>query len=129
VKNVEYLGYFKHREELYRRVAEAKVLVYPSHQDAFPLTVLEAIALGLLCVAYDIPALRYVYREVPSVTLVKKGDIEGMSRALLEALGTEYSKHLSLQANPKLLRFLEVYGSWENVAVAELANILRYLGE
>jgi glycosyltransferase involved in cell wall biosynthesis len=129
LKNVEYLGYFKHREELYKSVAEAKVLVYPSYQDSFSLTLLEAIALGLLCVAYDIPALRYVYREVPSVTLVKKGDVEGMSRALLEALGTEYSKHLSLQANPKLLRFLEVYGSWENVATAELSSILRYLGE
>jgi glycosyltransferase involved in cell wall biosynthesis len=129
LKNVEYLGYFKHREKLYRRVAEAKVLVYPSHQDAFPLTVLEAIALGLLCVAYNIPALRYVYREVPSVTLVKKGDIEGMSRALVEALGIEYSKYLTVQGNPKLLKFLDVYGSWENVATAELTSILRYLGE
>jgi len=72
LKNIEYLGYFKHREELFKRVAEAKVLVYPSHQDAFPLTLLEAVALGLLCVAYDIPALRYVYREVPSVTLVRE---------------------------------------------------------
>ena len=129
LKNVEYLGYFKHGEELYRRVAEAKVLVYPPHQDAFPLTVLEAIALGLLCVAYDIPALRYVYQGIPSVTLVKKGDIEGMSRALIEALGIEYSQYFTIQGNPKLLKFLEVHGSWENVATAELIRILRYLGE
>jgi glycosyltransferase involved in cell wall biosynthesis len=129
LKNIEYLGYFEHGEELYRRVAEAKVLAYPSHQDSFPLTVLEAIALGLLCVAYDIPALRYVYREVPSVTLVKKGDIEGMSEALVKALRMEYSNYLTVQTNPKLLRFLEVYGSWENVATAELSSILGYLGE
>jgi len=129
LKNVEYLGFFKQREEVYRRVAEAKVLVYPSYQDSFSLTVLEAIALGLLCVAYDIPALRYVYREVPSVTLVKKGDIEGMSRALIEALGIEYSQYFTIEGNPKLLKFLEVYGSWENVAMAELSGILRYLRE
>uniref|UniRef100_A0A7J2U5G1 Glycosyltransferase n=1 Tax=Ignisphaera aggregans TaxID=334771 RepID=A0A7J2U5G1_9CREN len=129
LKNIEYLGYFKHRKELFKRVAEAKVLVYPSHQDAFPLTVLEAVALGLLCVAYDIPALRYVYREVPSVTLVRKGDIESMSRALVEALKTDYKGYLSVQENPKLLRFLEIYGSWENVANAELSGILRHLRE
>jgi len=128
LRNVEYLGYFKHREELYRHVAEAKVLVYPSHQDSFSLTMLEAVALGLLCVAYSIPALRYIYKDIPSVTLVRKGDIEGMSRAVVRALRMSYDEYLRVQTSPKLLEFLEAHGSWERVAIAELNGILRYLG-
>jgi hypothetical protein len=52
-----------------------------------------------------------------------------MSEALVKALRMEYSNYLTVQTNPKLLRFLEVYGSWENVATAELSSILGYLGE
>jgi len=111
LRNVEYLGHFKHREELYRHVAEAKVLVYPSHQDAFPLAVLEAIALGLLCVAYSIPALRYIYKDIPSITLVKEGDIKGMSKAVVRTLRMSYDEYLRVQTSPKLLEFLEAHGS------------------
>ena len=129
LRNVEYLGHIKDRKKLYELVAKAKVLIYPSHQDAFSLTVLEAVALGLLCVAYEIPALRYVYKEVPSVTLVKEGDVENMSRAVVKALEASYDDYLKIQSSPKLLKFLETYSSWKNVAMAELSNVLCFLRE
>jgi len=74
LKNVFYQGHVPHGEELFRRIADAKILIYPSYSNAFPLTVLEGVALGLAVVAYNIPVLHYVYRELPSVRLVPVGD-------------------------------------------------------
>ena len=53
------LGYkgFLNQAELYSLVKAAKVLVYPSSHDAFPLVVLETLACGTPVVAYDIPAI------------------------------------------------------------------------
>ena len=52
-RNVRYLGYLP-PEKLYREVARHHVLIYPSCRDAFTLTVLEALALGLGIVAYNV---------------------------------------------------------------------------
>jgi len=127
LKNVEYLGYFKHREELYRQVSKAKVLIYPSHEDSFPLTMLEAVALGLVCVAYNIPALNYVYKGIPAVTLVDEGDVESLSKVAIRALEMSYDEYLKIQTASEVMEFLRIYSSWENVAMAELSNILHIL--
>jgi glycosyltransferase involved in cell wall biosynthesis len=51
------------REELFMLKAKALVHLYPSHEDAFPYSVLESLALGTPVVAYDIPALRINFLE------------------------------------------------------------------
>ncbi|MEM4953714.1 MAG: glycosyltransferase [Desulfurococcaceae archaeon] len=53
VKNIKYLGFLEGKE-LYELVARSKVLIYPSHYDAFPLVVLESLFLGNHVVAYNI---------------------------------------------------------------------------
>jgi len=69
-RNVRYLGYLP-PEKLYREVARHHVLIYPSYRDAFSLTVLEALALGLGIVAYDIRAIRFMYSRNSMVYVVK----------------------------------------------------------
>jgi glycosyltransferase involved in cell wall biosynthesis len=69
-RNVRYLGYLP-PEKLYREVARHHVLIYPLYRDAFSLTVLEALALGLGIVAYDIPAIRFMYSRNSMVYVVK----------------------------------------------------------
>jgi len=113
LKNVEYLGYLKHKEELYRQIPKAKVLIYPSYRDAFPLTVLEAIALGLVCVAYNIPALKYVYKGIPAVTLVDEGDVESLSKVAIRTLEMSYDEYLKIQTASEVMEFLRIYSSWE----------------
>ena len=113
LKNVEYLGYFKHGEELYRQVSKAKVLIYPSHEDSFSLTMLEAVALGLVCVAYNIPALNYVYKGIPAVTLVDEGDVESLSKVAIRALEMSYDEYLKIQTASEVMEFLRIYSSWE----------------
>jgi glycosyltransferase involved in cell wall biosynthesis len=83
-RNVEYLGYLP-PERLYREVIRHHVLIYPSYRDSFSLTVLEALALGLRVVSYDIPAVRYFFRSSNMVYVVKKGDIELFATSIIHA--------------------------------------------
>ena len=81
-ENVDYKG-FRKGEELYSLIKSAKVLLYPSLQDAFPLVVLEALAAGIPIIAYDIPAISLNF---PSdlVKRVPAGDYKLMAEETLK---------------------------------------------
>jgi glycosyltransferase involved in cell wall biosynthesis len=72
------------REERLSLVAKAKMMLYPSHADAFPYAVLEALHLNTPVVAYDIPALKIYYSSLEGVTLVKESDIESLAQKSIE---------------------------------------------
>ena len=127
LKNVFYQGYVPHREELFRRVADAKILIYPSYSDSFSLTVLEAVALGLAVVAYGIPALRYVYRDLPCVHLVPVGDKRRLALEALKILLMNDEEYRRLHENRVVEKFIEIYSSWRNVAYSELSAVLNVL--
>ncbi len=120
-----YLGYIEPGNSLYRVVGEASVLAYPSHQDAFSLTVLEAIAMGLLVVAYDIPAISQVYNGAPQVFTVREGDIGALGEKILELLSLERRRREELIAASK--PFIEKHGSWDRVAEAEYTLLSKEL--
>ena len=74
---------FLPRDRRLRLIAEDKLMLYPSHIDAFPYAVLEPFALETPIVAYNIPALRLYYNGVDGVELVEEGNIaEPMVRAV-----------------------------------------------
>jgi len=117
--NIRYLGYMP-PEKLYREVVKHHVLIYPSYRDAFPFTVLEALALGLGVVAYDIPVIRYMYSRSSMVYVVKKGDIFSLAEGAIhwfcrDAEQDEYTKTL-----------IRSHSSWEKVARAEAQAILLF---
>jgi len=118
--NVKYLGYIRHGEKLYETVSKAKLLMYPSYEDAFPLTVLEALALGLTVVAYDIPAIKYIYGGLKPVKIVRRGDIESLASQALELLKAEAENLSSMLNDEKTMEFIKLHSSWRNVALAEL---------
>ncbi|MCY0859466.1 MAG: glycosyltransferase family 4 protein [Sulfolobaceae archaeon] len=113
--NVEYRGY-RPVEELYQTVAKAKVVIYPSHQDGFSLVVLDSVALGTSVVAYDIPAIRFVYGNIGPVKIVKEYDIEALSSKVKEVLDQDLEKYRSEHETENVKRFLELHKSWESVA-------------
>lgn len=121
VKRVEYLGFLR-KERLWEIISRAKVVVYPSHRDAFPLAVLESLALGTTVVAYDIPAMD-VYRNLPPVHLVRKGSVIEMAKEVVRVLETDYEKYFSEHENSRVKEFLELHSSWRKVAEAELKEI------
>lgn len=128
LRNIEYLGAITRRRELYDVVSRARVLIYPSYQDSFSLVILESLALGLAVVAYDLPALRVLYGNLPPVRLVRLGDIQSMAIHVCEFLGMEEGDLSSLCEDAATKRFLQLYSSWEKVAEAEYSFIRLVLG-
>ena len=125
--DVEYLG-FVEREKLNSIVSKARLLLYPSHVDGFSLVVLEALALGTPVVAYDIPAITSVYGTLNAVRIVREFDVASMANEALKVLSLNESQIIDLMNDPKLLSFLELHSSWDNVTNAIEGLILRYMG-
>ena len=73
------------RGERFKTVAESRLMLYPSHVDAFPYAVLESLYLGTPVVAYRIPAIEAYYEGLSGVKLVEEGDVEALT---VEAINT-----------------------------------------
>ncbi len=115
VKGIEYKGYLPY-DELYRTVANAKVLIYPSHQDGFSLVVLDALALGTTVVAYDIPAIRFVYGGLKPVKIVREYDVKGMAAVANKVKEMNEQDYEDEHNDEKVRQFLDLHSKWENVA-------------
>jgi glycosyltransferase involved in cell wall biosynthesis len=66
-------------------LACSRVLLHPSYRDNVPQTVLQALALGLRVVAYDVGSLAEIAHGRP-LTLVPPGDINAAAAAVAAAL-------------------------------------------
>jgi glycosyltransferase involved in cell wall biosynthesis len=109
-----YRGFLR-QNELYALVKAAKVLVYPSRHDAFPLVILETLACGTPVVAYDIPAVKTNF----PADIVKAVPVGNTKQMAAEALRIVYDQDLREKISQKATAFTAQY-SWENVAVAEV---------
>jgi glycosyltransferase involved in cell wall biosynthesis len=74
------------RAKIFEVVAKAKLMLYPSHVDAFSYAVLESLHLGTPVVGYKIPALEIYYGGLPGVVLVKEWDLEALAVNAMEVL-------------------------------------------
>ncbi|MEM3662536.1 MAG: glycosyltransferase [Sulfolobales archaeon] len=122
IKNIEYLGWLPHKD-LFDVVSRSKVLIYPSHSDAFSLVVLEALFLGCSVVAYDIPAIRSVYKGLKPVKIVKEYDYKAMAEEAIKILKRDVSKHEEEHLDDNFMNFLKMHSSWRNVAKADIEAI------
>lgn len=122
IKNVEYLGWLP-REELINIVSKSKVLIYPSHSDAFSLVVLEALFLGCSVVAYDIPAIRSVYKGLKPVKIVREHDYKSMAEEAIKILKRDISEHEEEHLDRDFINFLKMHSSWKYVAKADIEAI------
>ncbi|MGC9106917.1 MAG: glycosyltransferase family 4 protein [Infirmifilum sp.] len=117
--NIRYIGYIPHGEKLFQIVSRHKVLAYPSRRDSFSLTVLESLAMGLRVVAYDIPALRYIYQGSRLVKLLPPGDYKQLALKIIESF-KEDTREDSITS-----RILSAHSSWEKVALGEYRCLLE----
>ncbi len=128
VRMIKYNG-FVQGEQLWRTIARAKVVVYPSHKDAFPLAVLEALGLRTSVVAYDIPAIRSIYTNIKPVKIVKEWNFVEMARSAINILKMKDRDYDTEHDNPYTRYFLDLHSSWRNVAKTEihsLDNVIKY---
>jgi len=105
--------------EMYRLLNSGKIFVFPSLFEGWGLAVAEALASGLPVICYNIPALREVFGDCPSVFLIKVGDVESFSEKVLELLNFKNLGELGKFSEDYSKRF-----SWEKVALRDL-EILR----
>ncbi|MFZ8824505.1 MAG: glycosyltransferase [Desulfurococcales archaeon] len=105
------------REELFTLKAKALVHLYPSHEDTFPYSVLESLALGTPVVAYDIPALRINFLEkgAEGISLVEEFDVKGLAEEAFKLIGQK--------AMPP------EFPSWEEIMEKELSLLKRLAGK
>lgn len=126
-QNLVYKG-FVEEKALFSFLKAAKVLIYPSKRDAFPLVVLEALASGTPVVAYDIPAITSNF-PVESVKTVSVGNLGMMGAEALKIIG---DNTLRARFSEKAVAFASQY-SWENVveeevqAYSAVLNLEKYL--
>ncbi|MGC8696486.1 MAG: glycosyltransferase family 4 protein [Conexivisphaera sp.] len=110
------------RDELMELRSKAKLILYPSRFDAFPLAVMEALKCGTPVLAYDIPAIKYNYPE-EAVRTVPFRDVFSMADEALRLLGSEdYLRRMGQTG----LMYSEGF-TWEAVANAEYRELMRIL--
>ncbi|MEM3986928.1 MAG: glycosyltransferase [Candidatus Methanomethylicia archaeon] len=121
LKTVKYLGYFSDRDKLFKIVSSASVLAYPSYRDSFSLTVLESLFMGLRVVAYEIPALSFLYRYSSNVELVPVGDFKRLAMAIISNIEKPFNK------DKITIELLNRHSSWEKVAMEEYRKMSKIL--
>ncbi|ACR41604.1 glycosyltransferase family 4 protein [Saccharolobus islandicus] len=121
-RNINYLGFIPD-DEKYKIVSKARVLVYPTHEDVFALTILESLALGTPVIAYDLPGPKSVYNGLEAVKFVKEFDVKGMAKNVVKILSMKDEDYFNLIYNEKIERFLERHNNWDKV-VEEISKYL-----
>jgi glycosyltransferase involved in cell wall biosynthesis len=105
---------FVSREKRFEIVAKSRLMIYPSHVDAFPYAVLESLHLGTPVVAYKIPAIEMYYNRSYGVELVKEWDLEDLTVKSLDLL----EKKIDHTEPPKIK-------SWREIMDEEIEIISR----
>ena len=74
-KFIEVVGFVPNKDivDYYKK---ADILILPSLEEGFPLTLLEAMAMGVPYVAFDVGAVREISSRVAQEFIVKAGDIK-----------------------------------------------------
>jgi glycosyltransferase involved in cell wall biosynthesis len=99
-------------------LANGRILVFPSHYESAGQVVLEAMALGLPVVGYDIPSSRDLYED--AMLLVPPFDRECFARTTVDLLCDD---HLYQLASRRSLA-LAAHHDWKIIA-RDLASSLR----
>ena len=81
-KNVQMLGRVAN-EDLFRHYDRCQILFFPSYTEAFGITILEAMARGLVLLISDIPGIREFVQEGRNGYLFPPGDVEKMKELFL----------------------------------------------
>lgn len=117
---IDWLG---HREDLPDILAASDIFVFPSRFEGFPGAVIEAMALGLPVVAFDIPAIRELVQPERNGLLAPFGDAGALAVAIERLLqDPEHARSLGGSGREAFLTSLTLDRS-----ARELANLYRFL--
>lgn len=87
------------QDELWTEMKCARIFLYPSRKDVWPLVIGEALACGLPVVAYDLAGVKYAYGVCPAVYLQDIDDIKKVAKTVIDILSNDsLIKELSCKA-------------------------------
>lgn len=101
-------------------IKQAWVLVNPSVREGFGLNVVEANALGVPCVAYDVGGLRDAILDGKTGLLVESGNVGALGKGVIRVLADE---RLRVRLSEEALVYSKGF-SWEGVA-EEFISVIR----
>ena len=96
-------------------------MVYPSYLDAVSMVTMESLSNNLPVVAYDIPAIRFNYKNVRAVMKVPTGSTCDMADKIVSLL----KGYFTLDFN-EIRFFLKKFSNWHNVIKSEADLIKSY---
>ncbi|MGC8988356.1 glycosyltransferase [Infirmifilum sp.] len=73
-------------ELVLKYMGQAKVFVYPTRKDLYPLVIGEALSRGTPAVTYYLPGIRLAYGDCGAVIRVRIGDVDAMAGEALKIL-------------------------------------------
>ena len=109
-------------EEMPDFYSSAEILCLPSIHEGFPLSIVEALSIGLIIVASKTGGIPEVIKEDENGYLFKPKNIKELSLKLLKALNLPHSKIVQIQEN-NIKKARNIY-SWETI-VNEIIKIYQ----
>ncbi len=121
-KNIDLLGFLPN-QLAFETIKSAKVFIFPSYEEGFGLVLVEAQALGLPVVAWDLPVFAEIFPQ--GMIKISQGDKVAFARAVIEILeNNELRQKLTKEALVNARRF-----NWEKTAEREIAVIKTMFNE
>lgn len=116
-KNVKFFGFLED-DLAYSLIKSCKIFIFPSHEEGFGIAPLEAQALGVPVVAWDIPPFKEVFKK--GMIRINKGNIAQFSKQVTILLNNANKRNLlKKQAFVNASRF-----SWQKTARREF-NLIK----
>lgn len=110
--NIDLLGYLPD-DEAFGIIKASKVFVFPSHEEGFGIAALEAQAMGLPVVAWDLPVFAEIFPR--GMIKVKMGQVNEFANNVINLLrANDFYLRISKKAESNSSRF-----SWESAAKRE----------
>lgn len=91
-ESVTWAGCLQEQADVHQLAASARISVLPTYHDIIPGTIIESMFLKLPVIAYDVGSIHEINDHDESVTLVNKGDVEGLAKAIMMLLSDETSQ-------------------------------------
>lgn len=88
---VEHLGWCT-KEDLAKILANAMLLILPSYHEGLPMSLLEAMQVGIPCIASSVDAIPEVIRSGFNGILVEPGNLEQIKNALLQLVQNQNAR-------------------------------------
>jgi glycosyltransferase involved in cell wall biosynthesis len=110
--NVLWAGFLPTSDDVHKMASAAKISILPTYNELISGTIIESLFLKLPVVAYDVGSIHEVNEQEEIISLVEKGNIDGLVKNVIALLSDEelikkraemgYKKALELLDNSKI---------------------------